>query len=731
MIAQIAELEIALGRGLEHEYDIELRFTGPEDDADTRRSGSTLSEAALQALNELDPGSEGYGKQLFSSLFSDPEVLSEFRAAMAVTESGGVALRIRLVIDAASPELHRLRWEALRNPDTGARLFTGERNYFSRYISTPVYHPLARRPKSSLSALVALANPSDLANWSPGGRALPPVDVAGEERRIRAALHGISVDVLRRDGEAAGGYVGLQTITDALRAKSHDILYVVCHGTLAEREPRLFLEKPDGTADAVSGVAFAERLTELRSYPRLVVLASCQSAGEGDAGRSTDAGVLAALGPRLAEAGIPAVLAMQGDVTMTTVERFMPAFFSELAESGQIDRAAALARGATRDRPDAWTPVLFMRLKGGGIWYQRSVETAAESFTDWRPLVGEIVGGNCTAILGPGLLDPFVGTRWELARKLAEAYAYPLSPYEREDLPEVAQYAAVEGNKYDVDSEIIARMCDELQSRFRDVLTDEARTVSIRRQSDEKRAYWFDELMRQAWRHRCRSEGTEAHQVLAQLPFATYLSANVDDLMGAALAQQPGRAADVEVFRRKGTTSSLDSLFDRNPRHAPTIDRPLVYHLFGKASVKKSLVTTQDNYFDALIAMAEHGGLPQAVRNALTENPLLFIGFQVDDWSFRVLFRFLMNQEAVASLADFTHVAVQIDPEEQRFENPRAVKRYLAKYLEKRNPVRFSIYWGKAQDFTRELLTHYRAQTGAATTVAGAEPVRRQPATVS
>ena len=76
--------------------------------------------------------------------------------------------------------------------------------------------------------------------------------------------------------------------------------------------------------------------------------------------RQTDEGVLAALGPRLAQAGIPAVIAMQGNVTMRTVGTFMPVFFRELQVDGRIDRAVAVARGAVRDWDDWWMPVLFI-----------------------------------------------------------------------------------------------------------------------------------------------------------------------------------------------------------------------------------------------------------------------------------------------------------------------------------------------------------------------------------
>src|SRR5262249_52278797 len=80
--------------------------------------------------------------------------------------------------------------------------------------------------------------------------------------------------------------------------------------------------------------------------PRLVVLASCQGAGTGAGEAPAGPGALAALGPRLVGAGIPAVVAMQGDVSMGTVRVFMPAFFEALRpQNGLVDRAPAAARG--------------------------------------------------------------------------------------------------------------------------------------------------------------------------------------------------------------------------------------------------------------------------------------------------------------------------------------------------------------------------------------------------
>jgi formylglycine-generating enzyme required for sulfatase activity len=110
-------------------------------------------------------------------------------------------------------------------------------------------------------------------------------------------------------------------------------------------------------------------LGELAQPPSLVVLVSCQSAGKGDSEPSTrDGGALAGLGPRLAAAGVPAVVAMQGNVTMDTAAAFMPVFLRELRRDGQVDRAIAVARGAVRERADWWMPVLFTRLIDGRVW---------------------------------------------------------------------------------------------------------------------------------------------------------------------------------------------------------------------------------------------------------------------------------------------------------------------------------------------------------------------------
>jgi hypothetical protein len=299
-------------------------------------------------------------------------------------------------------------------------------------------------------------------------------------------------------------------------------------------------------------------------------------------------------------------------------------------------------------------------------------------------------------------VEPYVGTRRELARDLANAYEYPLASYQREDLPQVAQYVAVEQAKALVDRRILSLMCEEIQGRYGDVLTAEARAVSPRNLTAAKQRFWHNELMHQAWSYRTEHDQPEAHEVLAALPLPVYLNANFDNLLTEALRRTNDKAPVVEICRWNVPLGEIESVFDETPKRLFDETAPLVYHLFGRVDVEDSLVTTQDDYFDALIATSRQL-LPRAVKSALTNSALLFIGFQMDDWNFRVLFRFLMNQQGAEALKRHPHVAVQIDPEDQRVHNPRAARRYLAKYFGDA-AAKISIYWGSAEDFARELL---------------------------
>jgi hypothetical protein len=88
------------------------------------------------------------------------------------------------------------------------------------------------------------------------------------------------------------------------------------------------------------------------------------------------------------------------------------------------------------------------------------------------------------------------------------------------------------------------------------------------------------------------------------------------------------------------------------------------------------------------------------VGSALNDSSLLFLGFRMDDWGFRVLFRSLMRRGGAGLRTRHAHVAVQIDPEGEFTTEPENARLYLTKYFGSEN---ISLYWGSPRDFVEEL----------------------------
>ena len=332
-MAEYADLEISLHRHDASAFAGEFRFNLPGSEADVRLGFDKpcLAPINLETLNLLLHDPAGYGRALTEAFFTDPAFQTAFAQIRASTQATGASLRLRLLIGPSAPELHRVRWETLCDPQDGDPLFAGENLIFSRYLSSVNWRPVRLRPKANLCALLAIASPANLADYG-----LAEIDVPAELGRAREGLGPIATTTLPEDSPGTKK-TSLDNLFSGLR-ENVDILYLVCHGTFKDGEPWLWLEDDAGQAARVSGTELVQRIRELEQHPRLAVLVSCQSAGDGEGE------VLASLGPRLAEAGIPAVIAMQGNLSMETASRFMPAFFQELQRDGQIDRAISVAR---------------------------------------------------------------------------------------------------------------------------------------------------------------------------------------------------------------------------------------------------------------------------------------------------------------------------------------------------------------------------------------------------
>jgi hypothetical protein len=697
------DLEIGLRRDGDH-YAVELRSSLPGRDTEVRSGYSSVQfDAADLLARSLDDAA--YGQVLTGALFASapagqdqtPELI--FHEARSFAQDRRIPLRVRLFIGPNAPELHSLCWEKLCDPRDGTPLLADENVPFSRYLSSLDWGSVQLRRKTSLRALVAVANP-DLSSYPH----LAPVDIAGELSRIGPSLEEISATVLASDGVdglAAEGMATLANIRTHLR-DGYDILYLVCHGTMEGLEPVLWLENEDGSVARVSGARLVADMRKLPVLPRLVVLASCQSAGSGTETYAGHQLALSALGPRLAEACIPAVLAMQGNVAMQTVAEFMPVFFREMWRDGQIDRAVAAARSQVRaalPASDWWRPALFMRLKSGRIWYTPGFTNDEHELRTWPPLLRAIEGDEeeelfCTPIVGPGLAEHVLGSRREMARLWAETYQFPMAHYHREDLSQVAQYLAVHWQDPQLRSELRAHLRRELLDRHgKDLLsyhTDDLPKklhdliLAVGNLGPERRPLCL-------------------YRVLAQLPFRIYVTTDPSNLLETVLASVGKSPQPIVCPWQEG----IDSEYYEGP-FAPSVERPLVYYPFGSLRVPRSLVLTEDDYYDFLIHMTENRKLiPPVVLDALAFNALLFVGFRIEARGFRVLLRSIMNLKG--RRRDISSVAAQVLPEEGDVHEPERARRYLERYFE---TAQINIYWGSEEDFIQELERRWRERGG-------------------
>jgi hypothetical protein len=693
-----ADLEIGLHRRDGQNYAIEMRLRPPGADEEVRPDSGVM-QLDLDELRVATVSDKDYGGLIGGALLKDQNVKSAFESARKVADDNDVALRVRLMIGPTARELHALRWEAALD-DNGNTLFTGERLLFSRYIISRDWRPL--RPKADLRVLAFVASPSDLDKYR-----LAPIDASKLVAPIRAAL-GPAVTLSPRDRRST-----LASLLADLR-DGFDVLYLVCHGKLIKGEPRLWLECEDGTSDCISGTDFVARISELRVRPRLIVLASCQSAGTAD--QQNDRDYLTALGPRLAESGIPAVIAMQGSVSTDTVVTFMTAFFKTLQQDGAVDLAMSVARaGALVAKcPDWWMPILFMRLMSGRVWYVPGFGDDPKAFEKWPRLLSSISDGRATPILGSGLHEALTGSMRDLARALADRRRFPLASVDRENLPQVAQYIAVDQDVPMLRRAVIESQWQQVASGYGADVEPALSGVAPNTLDLESLVEGYNRLLEAAREARLKREPGEPYTLLASVPFSMYLSTNADHLLEYAL-KAAGRAPQVDICKWNDRMQSYSSVFDRDPGYRPDPKKPLVYQLFGRLQDPDSLVITEDDYFDYLIGVTKNKDLiPANVRSALADTALLFLGFSLDDWSFRVLFRTIMGQSGGSRRSRYAHVAVQINPEEGRMIEVDAARRFFETYF---HSSAITIYWGSVEDFVRELSDQWARRAGAKASV--------------
>ncbi len=286
-----------------------------------------------------------FGQQVFEALFTG-DVRSCYdvsqREAARQSERG---LRVKLRIQA--PELAVLPWEFLYDPRQGEYLCLSRQTPLVRYLELPqVVQPLKVKPPLRILGMVA----------SPGDQ--DPLDISREQRRIQEALAG-----LQEQGLVELIWLAGQTWHDLQRAMRNGpwhIFHFTGHGGFdpSTEEGVLALTNEQGTTSLLTATQLGHLLTDHRSL-RLVLLNAC----EGAHGNKRD--LFSSTAATLARRGIPAVIAMQYEITDSAAIECTRAFYEALADGLPVDAAVAEARKAislSLASTLEWAiPVLYLR----------------------------------------------------------------------------------------------------------------------------------------------------------------------------------------------------------------------------------------------------------------------------------------------------------------------------------------------------------------------------------
>lgn len=192
--------------------------------------------------------------------------------------------------------------------------------------------------------------------------------------------------------------------------------------------------------------------------------------------------------------------------------------------------------------------------------------------------------------------------------------------------------------------------------------------------------------------------------ILANLPLPIYLTTSPYTFFEAAL-RRAGREPKSELCRWHPGLDNVPSVFaaaGQGSIYRPSQREPLVYHLFGLDAYPDSLVLTEDDHLDFLMAVSQGRGKDQGVdpmhdvvKGALQSSALLLLGFSLATWAFRALYRGLIKPMPEASRYE-RYCCIQLAPSEEE-------KKYLDDYL--RKDARFDkIYWEKIESFCQREL---------------------------
>ena len=339
----------------------EIRFTNPFNEDKRKVIRSALTAAALRSLSVKRKAAmrgaaapevremKDFGALLFQEAVSGP-VRDFYQKCQAQADRDGAGMRLRLTLDQSVDDLP---WEFLVLNDDFMAL--NPRSPVVRYIAGAASCSLVK-VEYPLRLLIVIAKPSDEV----------PLDTDAEKDSITAALKPLTDQGVVHLTFIEGNNTW-KKLMDALLPNRTHILHFIGHGTFDEKnnEGVLIMADEDGKTELVD----SERLRVLvqgRSRLALIVLNSCLGTQGGDAQP------FSSVAAGLVKSGIPAVIAMQFEISDEAAREISETFYTSLSLNMPVDAALTEARRriflSNRNSLEWATPILYMQVPDGQLF---------------------------------------------------------------------------------------------------------------------------------------------------------------------------------------------------------------------------------------------------------------------------------------------------------------------------------------------------------------------------
>jgi CHAT domain len=360
------EIEIGIGNGREYPVAVIHSASGeareimhfPFDDIALENQLLTLQNQLLRSGGHRRrvPSQEelvvqNFGKALFDALFTG-EIRTRYAVSKSEARNQDKGLRLKLRI--LSPKLAALPWEYLYSPDQAEYICLSNNTPIVRYIELP-NPPQPLKVASPLSILGMVCSPKNLDN----------LDIEKEKQQVEQ-----SIQDLKAKGMVKLTWLDGHTWEDlqrALRTGPWHIFHFIGHGGFNPKDDEglIAFEDSDCQAKYLTATQLGRLLSD-HNHLRLVLLNSC----EGAKGSQYD--VFSSTATILIRRGIPAVLAMQYEITDQAAIELSRVFYEAIADTMPVDASVSEARKAITMKITntiEWgTPVLYMRSPDGVLF---------------------------------------------------------------------------------------------------------------------------------------------------------------------------------------------------------------------------------------------------------------------------------------------------------------------------------------------------------------------------